>query len=142
LTASLRGIVINVHAHGATVRLEDGGLAAVSSPELAARRALYTRSHERRESLEFEIASVDGRRHRTVRAAGAGNGTCDEAPATAETVAPAGERIALVNDAFEERMADYLRSTQEWAPPDRPQPFERHFLRKKRRAAYFNGSDP
>ena len=126
--AELRGIVINVHGHGATVRLEDGGLAAVPLPELNARRMLYTRSHERRAPIELELLTGERRaRHRTVRAAG-----------SLEPL-PSGEPVVLTDDAFEARMADYLRSTQEWAPADRPQPFERHFLRKKRRAAYFNG---
>jgi hypothetical protein len=39
--------------------------------------------------------------------------------------------------AFEVQMNRYLKSTEEWAPPDRPAPAERHFIRKKRRAAFF-----
>ncbi len=45
---------------------------------------------------------------------------------------------ALEPDAnFEDRLNAYLKSTEEWAPPDRPEPAERHFIRKKRRAAHF-----
>ena len=50
-----------------------------------------------------------------------------------------GPIIGLMDNdaAFERRIGDYLRATQEWAPPDRPEPAERHFIRKKRRAALF-----
>jgi hypothetical protein len=43
----------------------------------------------------------------------------------------------LVDPSFEDQMTAYLKSTQEWAPLDRPPPAERHFIRKKRRAAFF-----
>jgi hypothetical protein len=33
-----------------------------------------------------------------------------------------------------------LRATEEWAPPDQPQPFERHLTRKRRRAALLDKS--
>jgi hypothetical protein len=51
---------------------------------------------------------------------------------------PASESGALqIDAAFEERMGAYLKETEAWAPPDRPPPAERHFIRKKRRAAFF-----
>ncbi len=39
--------------------------------------------------------------------------------------------------AFEMRLGAYLRETEAWAPPDRPAPAERHFIRKKHRADVF-----
>jgi hypothetical protein len=47
-----------------------------------------------------------------------------------------------VDPAFERRIAEYLKATEEWAPSDRPEPAERHFIRKKRRAAFFEARNP
>ena len=115
------GTVINVHAHGATVRLEDGTLAAVPAAELAAHRPTYVASHRSRTPLALEL---DARgRHAIV---------------TLERGAPQTQAAPrLVDDGFEAQMNAYLKSTQEWAPLDRPAPAERHFIRKKRRAAFF-----
>jgi hypothetical protein len=44
---------------------------------------------------------------------------------------------ALTDPSFEAQIAAYLKSTEEWAPPDRPQPFERHLIRKRQRARAF-----
>jgi hypothetical protein len=125
----VRGTVINIHYHGATVRLEDGTLAAVSAAELAEHRPTYVASLQRRTPLTL---ALDGRgRHALVelpRAPG---------PPSASEAAP-----TLSDEAFEARMDEYLKSTQEWAPPDRPAPAERHFIRKKRRARIFEARNP
>jgi hypothetical protein len=117
----VRGIVINIHSSGALVRLEDGTLAAVTNAELAAHRPTYTGSHARRTPLDFLVN--DAGRHRVVTL---------EATAPAAAAAP-----TLVDPGFEERIGAYLKETEAWAPPDRPAPAERHFIRKKRRAAFF-----
>jgi hypothetical protein len=117
----MRGIVINIHLSGALVRLEDGSLATVTSAELAAHRPAYTGSHARRTPLDFVVN--DSGRHRVVTL---------EAAAPAVPAAP-----LLVDHGFEERIGAYLKETEAWAPPDRPAPAERHFIRKKRRAAFF-----
>ncbi len=117
----MRGTVINIHLSGALVRLEDGSLAAVTAAELAAHRPAYTGSHARRTPLEFVVN--DAGRHRVV---------------TLEAAPPAPPVAPLLTDAgFEERIGAYLKETEAWAPPDRPAPAERHFIRKKRRAAFF-----
>ena len=41
------------------------------------------------------------------------------------------------DEELDERIASYLKSTQEWEPPDGVPAAERHFLHKKRRAATF-----
>ena len=110
------GVVINVHYHGATVRLDDGTLAAVPALELAAHRAAFARSLERRSALPLVLERKG--RH-----------------AIAHLAPPDAPGASDHN--FEERMNAYLKSTEEWAPPDRPAPAERHFIRKKRRAAHF-----
>ncbi len=122
--SGVRGTVINIHYHGATVRLEDGTLAAVAPAELAENRTAYVASLQRRSSLEL-VLDRRGRYAlvalpRAERAAGG------------EAAAP-----HLTDQAFEQRMDEYLKSTQEWAPPDRPAPAERHFIRKTRRARIF-----
>ncbi len=122
-----RGTVINIHAHGALVRLDDGSLAVVAAAELAANRPAYTASRDRRVPIELTV-------ERSGRHAVASLGTVTE-----RTVSlPASESGALqIDAAFEERMGAYLKETEAWAPPDRPPPAERHFIRKKRRAAFF-----
>jgi hypothetical protein len=113
-----RGVVISLHRLGATVRLEDGTLAAVPAGELGPHASRLASSQRRSEPLLF---AVDERgRHRVARLA-------DSAP-------PA---TSLHDSAFEVQMRRYLKETEEWAPPDQPPPAERHFIRKKRRAAYF-----
>jgi len=121
-----RGTVINVHYHGATVRLEDGTLAAVPAGELAANRPLFVSSYQRRTTLPLLVERHG--RHATARLA-----TSDSPePVPRPPAAP-----QLVDEAFEQRMGAYLKATEEWAPADRPPPAERHFIRKKRRAALF-----
>jgi len=107
--------VINLHFHGATVRFDDGSLAAVPSLEVAAHRDAFTRSLQTRESLAL-VLDRNGR-----------HPIAYLAPSDAASSDPH----------FEDRLNAYLKSTEEWAPPDRPAPAERHFIRKKRRAAHF-----
>ncbi len=90
---------------------------------MAAHRPAYAASLSRREPLGL-VLDRHGR-HRVVRI---------ELPSNA--AAPAAG--ALQSDAtFEARIGAYLKSTQEWAPADKPPPAERHFIRKKRRARLF-----
>ena len=117
-----RGVVINVHALGATVRLEDGSLAVIPSDELKANRPTIVRSRDSREPIQLFV-EADGRRA-VARIAPSRGGK-------ERSVSP------LVDPAFESRLTAYLKSVEEWAPPDRPDPAERHFIRKKRRAAQF-----
>lgn len=128
----MMGSVINVHALGATVRLDDGRLAAVPFADLVAHRPSYLRSLTARKKLPFVI-----------RDEGLGRSATLASDALEEPVlaVPTSPPILLTDEAFEERLADYLRETEEWAPPDQAQPFERHLTRKRRRAAQFP-SDP
>jgi len=120
---TVSAVVINIHTHGATVRLADGTLAAVSSEEFAANRAAYVAAHAKRGELQLVV----DRRGRHASAAFPGG-----AP-----VAPVSAGALEVDATFEDRLGAYLKATQEWAPADRPDPAERHFIRKKRRAAFF-----
>lgn len=114
-------MVISLHQLGATVRLADGTLAAIPANEVAAHRPTFVLSLQRREPLAL-IVRREGR-HAVAKL-------------TAELPGPR-PAPTLVDSTFEDRMTAYLKSTEEWAPPDRPQPAERHFIRKKRRAAFF-----
>jgi hypothetical protein len=106
------GIVINLNAYGATVRLDDGDLASASASDVESHRDLYQSSLLRRKRLAFEVHR-EGRR-------------------CAVSLAP-----QIRDDNLEEQIASYLKSTEEWEPADGLPAAERHFLRKKRRAAFF-----
>ncbi len=106
-----RGIVINVNAYGATVRLDDGRLASAPAADVEKHRGSYDRALISRKPIEF---MVQGGKHPLV------------------LIAP-----QLHDEQFETQIANYLKSTQEWEDPERPPAHERHFLRKKRRAALF-----
>jgi hypothetical protein len=106
------GIVINLNAYGATVRLDDGDLATASASDVDSHRDQYQRSLVQRKRLAFEVRRA-GRR-------------------CAVSLAP-----QIRDDALEEQIASYLKSTEEWEPADGLPAAERHFLRKKRRAALF-----
>ncbi|MGA8574464.1 MAG: hypothetical protein WB609_02100 [Candidatus Cybelea sp.] len=112
MSATSRGIVINLNAYGATVRLDDGDLASASASDVERHRDDYQRSLVGRKRLAFEVRR-SGRR-------------------CAVSLAP-----QLRDDDFEEQIALFLKSTEEWEPADGPPAAERHFLRKKRRAALF-----
>lgn len=107
-----RGSIINVNAFGATIRLEDGRLASAPPQDVEQHRAAYDRALSTHKSLEF-IVRPAGRR-------------------TIALLAP-----QLRDDRFEEQIANYLKMTGEWEQPDQPPAHERHFLRKKKRAALF-----
>lgn len=112
MTDTQRGVVINVNLYGATVRLDDGRLASAPSADVEKHRADYDRGIFSRKPLEFIVQP--GGRHPTAM------------------LAP-----QLRDDQFEAQIADYLKSTQAWEDPELPPAHERHFLRKKRRAAIF-----
>ncbi len=117
-----------MHALGAAVRLDDGRLAAAPIGDVDAHSAAYQRALRERMPLTFE-ATGDARRPHLVLAQGHAD----------ESIAPSAAPIVLTDEAFEDRMAAYLQSTEEWAPPDKAQPFERHLIRKDRRAQSFRG---
>ncbi|HTX03705.1 MAG TPA: hypothetical protein VMD07_08485 [Candidatus Acidoferrales bacterium] len=121
---TLLGTVINLHRFGAAVRLADGRLASVPAGEVDAHRAMFEESFVAHRPLRLVVR--DGSRGLSV--------------VLADFVVTEPEAPSLTDDAFEERLADYLRETEEWAPPDQPQPFERHLTRKRRRAAQFDSS--
>jgi len=106
------GVVINIHAYGAVIRLEDGRLASAPAADIGKNRDAYDRALMRRKPLEFVVTGAD--RH------------------------PIAVLAPQIHDAdFEEQIAQYLKMTQEWENPDQAPAHERHFLRKKRRAALF-----
>jgi|SRR5579863_5953081 len=121
---TLLGKVINLHRFGATVRLADGRLASVPPSEVEAHRAMFEESYAAHRPLR--LAMREAEKGLSVVLA---DFVSEEPPA-----------MSLTDEAFEERLADYLRETEEWAPPDQPQPFERHLTRKRRRAAQFESS--
>ncbi len=122
----MRGAVISVHTFGATVRLENGEVASVPIADVNANRATYTRALTSKADLPFN--AHPGQRHRILVLATTRVDEPGEATA---------QRPSLMNEAFEEQISNYLRETQEWERADAPPAHERHFLRKKRRAAYF-----
>lgn len=107
-----RGVVINLNSYGATVRLIGGRLASVPPADLEKNRTMYERALTGRKTLEFQIHPSG--RHTTV------------------SLAP-----QLRDEDFEEQIAGYLKMTEDWERPDAPPAHERHFLRKKKRAALF-----
>jgi hypothetical protein len=108
----MKGIVINVNAYGAMVRLDDGRLASAPVADVEKHRGYYDKGVLTRKPMEFAI-QTEGRRPMVM-------------------LAP-----QLRDEDLESQIASYLKSTQEWENPDLPPAHERHFLRKKRRAALF-----
>ena len=84
------GSVINVHTLGATVRLEDGRLAAVSLADLEAHRTSYLRSLTARKRLPLLV-----REHGSHRSAVLA--TSLEEPATP---VPTAQPVQLVDEVF------------------------------------------
>lgn len=121
---TLLGTVISLHRFGAAVRLTDGRVASVPAREVDAHRATYQESLSAHRALRLTVRESD----RGLRVV------------LADFAAAEPSKPNLTDDVFEERLADYLRETEEWAPPDQPQPFERHLTRKRRRAAQFETS--
>jgi hypothetical protein len=117
--------VINVHAMGATVRLENGKLVAVPLIDVNKNRATYTRAVGQKTTLPFDLEG------RVVRLA---------TTRVDEPLVPSSTSNATFEDpGFEAQMAAYLKQTESWAPTDRPEPFERHLFRKRQRAKQFRG---
>ncbi|MBV8689662.1 MAG: hypothetical protein JOZ59_06100 [Candidatus Eremiobacteraeota bacterium] len=126
MTQRVRGTVINIHSFGATVRLESGDVASVPISDVNENRSTYTRALASRTNLPFDSSEDPPRA--VLRLAK----TRIDEPIDPSTTAP-----ALRNERFEEQLAGYLKETQEWELEDAPPAHERHFLRKKRRAAIF-----
>lgn len=121
---TLLGTVINLHRYGAAVRLSDGRVASVPAHEVDAHLATYQESLSAHRPIRLALRKSD-------------RGLC---VVLADFVSAEPATPSLTDDAFEERLADYLRETEEWAPPDQAQPFERHLTRKRRRAAQFDSA--
>ena len=112
MTESVHGIVINLNAYGAAIRLEGGELASAPAGDVDSHRIIYERALERRTSLAF------------VRHPGARRPMVMLIPQIAE-------------EQLDEQIAEYLRSTQDWDAPDGVPSAVHHFLQKKRRAEMF-----
>ncbi|HYZ15362.1 MAG TPA: hypothetical protein VE591_03130 [Candidatus Acidoferrum sp.] len=126
MSERVRGSVINIHALGAAVRLEDGRLVAAPIGDVNKNRAAYTRALDHKgATLPFDLVGKMVVLAQT---------RVDEVQAT--TPAP-----ALTDPSFEAQINAYLKSTEVWAPPDRPQPFERHLVRKRQRARLFESRE-
>lgn len=118
MTDRVFGLVINVNAYGATVRLESGELASAPAGDVEAHRAQYERSISGRKTIAF--VKHPGGKHPMV------------------TIAPQIEEPEL-----DEAIADYFKSTESWESDEEGRPaHERHFLRKKKRAALFQSKHP
>lgn len=124
MTERVRGSVINVHALGAAVRLEDGRLVAVPLVDVNRNRAAYTRALGGKATLPFDLEG------RTATLATARSD---------EPIVPSATAPVQTDPGFEAQITAYLKQTESWAPSDRPQPFERHLFRKRQRAKHFRG---
>jgi hypothetical protein len=107
---TVSGTVINLNAFGATVRLDSGELASAQASDVETHRAQYERSLTKHLTLQF--LRHQGARRPTV------------------TLLP-----QISDDHLEAQIASYLKSAEE-REGERPA-HERHFLRKKRRAAHW-----
>ena len=142
VAVTVRAVVINIHHHGATVRLEDGSLAAIPSGEFAANRPAYITAYEKKTPLVLTLTRTGRHPSATFAEPEATATAADAAPAPPPTHGPGSPGPGAIGGPaapilFEERMGEYLKATLEWAPADRPDPAQRHFIRKKRRAALF-----
>lgn len=118
MTEPVHGFVINVNAYGATVRLENGELASAPAGDVDAHRLDYERGLTGRKRLLFQVHPGDRR--------------------PIVTIAP-----QIHDGQLEEQIAGYLESTHEWDTNDAGLPLaERHFLKKKKRAALFEPKPP
>ena len=122
MSERVRGSVINVHALGAAVRLEDGRL--VSLVVVNKNRASFTRALGTKTTLPFDL---DGR---SVRLA---------TTRVDEPIVPTSTTTVVEDPGFEAQIAAYLKQTESWAPGDGPPPLERHLFRKRTRAKHFRG---
>jgi hypothetical protein len=126
VTERVRGSVINVHALGAAVRLEDGRLVSVPLVDVNKNRASYTRALGQKTTLPFDL---DGR---SVTLA---------MTRVDEPIVPSSTASVAEDPGFEAQIAAYLKQTESWAPAEGPPPLERHLFRKRARAKHFRG-DP
>ncbi|MDP9016870.1 MAG: hypothetical protein M3N19_00930 [Candidatus Eremiobacteraeota bacterium] len=126
MTERVRGTVINVHMFGATVRLENGAVASAPIADVNHNRATYTRALAERTELPFDAHA--GVRHKILVLA---------KTRIDEPIDPSSKPPVINDEHLEEQIASYLKETQEWEQEDAPASHERHFLRKKRRAAVF-----
>lgn len=112
MSERVEGVVINLNAFGATIRLESGELASAPEGDVSAHRPAYERSLSTHKPLDFELRS-GGRRPLV-------------------TLLP-----QIQDDGLDQQIAVYLKETQEWEGSDGVPVHERRFLQKKRRAAIF-----
>ena len=108
----VRGQVLNVSAYGAAVRLETGELASAPLIDVEHNRAQYERSLTGHKTLTFELR--EGRR-----------------PSVA--LAP-----QIHDEVLETQIAGFLRESDERQPSGDVPVEQRHYLKKKRRAARFD----
>jgi hypothetical protein len=108
----VRGHVLNVSAYGAAVRLDTGELASAPLIDVERNRAHYERSLTGHKSLTFELH--DGRR-------------------PSVTLAP-----QITDDVLEDQIAGFLRESEERHPSGDVPAEQRHYLKKKQRAARFD----
>lgn len=113
MTETVYGFVINVNAYGATVRLENGELASAPAGDVEAHRNDYERGMSTRKVLAF-VMHPNARRPMV-------------------TIVPRIDEPEL-----DAQIAQFFQSTHEWEDDaDGVPAHERHFLRKKKRAAHF-----
>lgn len=109
---SVCGVVININTFGATIRLDDGELAGADQVDVETHRRDYENALISRARLAF-VRHGGGKRANV-------------------TLAP-----QISDERLEEQITSYLRSTEEsWESAEVPA-HERHFLRKKKRAAHW-----
>ncbi len=128
-----------MHEYGATARLEDGSLAAIPAAEFAAHRPTYVSSRDKRKPLELRVVRLGRHATASLAAVARDPDAIVAEPSSTEQLdeRPVPEPAMRTDIAFEMRLGAYLRETEAWAPPDRPAPAERHFIRKKHRADVF-----
>ena len=157
----MNGIVINLHALGATVRLDDGRLAAVPLLEASRFRSQLSVSLQRKRPIAFALEKRG--RHllafpgencgQPAQAAPGANGVAtairvdqaaggtgpSEGKRSEGSAAPGQDGLRC--GGFEAMMNAYLKAVEEREPSNLPPPAERHFIRKKRRASSFEGRE-
>lgn len=124
MSERVRGNVINVHALGAAVRLEDGRLVSVPLTDVNKNRSAYTRALGQKATLPFDLT---------------GRSVCLATTRIDEAIVPTSGPSIAEDATFEAQINAYLKQTETWAPTDQPQPFERHLFRKRQRAKMFRG---
>ncbi|MDE2481215.1 MAG: hypothetical protein KGN02_03370 [bacterium] len=113
MSETVRGVVINLNAFGAAVRLESGELASAPAGDIESHRRQYESAFAHRKHVHF--VRHPGGRHPMV------------------TLAPQIDEPEL-----DEQLAEFFKSTESWeSDADGVSAHERHFLHKKKRAALF-----